>query len=73
MSVICYILSRNRRKSEVMVRMTENEKRGRFEALYREHFRAMYLAASCALTAGGCRGGRGLAIISVPDKPDGTH
>ena len=56
-----------------MVRMTENEKRGRFEALYREHFRAMYLAASRALTAGGCRGGRGLAIISVPDKPDGTH
>ena len=53
MSVICYILSRNRRKSEVMVRMTENEKRGRFEALYREHFRAMYLAASRALTAGG--------------------
>ena len=36
-----------------MVRMTENEKRGRFEALYREHFRAMYLAASRALTAGG--------------------
>ena len=33
--------------------MTENEKRGRFEALYREHFRAMYLAASRALTAGG--------------------
>ena len=36
-----------------MVRMTEDEKRGRFEALYREHFRAMYLAASRALTAGG--------------------
>ncbi len=53
--------------------MTEDEKCGRFEALYRGHFRAMYLAASRALTAGGSRGGRGLAIISVPGKPDGTH
>ena len=33
--------------------MTEDEKRERFEALYREHFRAMYLAASRALTARG--------------------
>ena len=53
MFVICYNLSINGRKSEGMVHMTEDEKRGRFEALYREHFRAMYLAARRALTVGG--------------------
>ena len=32
--------------------MTEDERRERFEALYREHFRAMYLAARRALPNG---------------------